>query len=95
MGQYLPTGFYLVQATFEGLFPCKSAAEASTIAAETEKVDGSLDVFIQHASPSDAKQQANWLPAPEAGFYLNLRLYVPDDSLQKGTWKPPVVRVVE
>jgi hypothetical protein len=24
---------------------------------------------------------------------MNLRLYVPDDSLQKGTWKPPVVKV--
>jgi len=57
--------------------------------------DGSLDVYIQHEAPSDGKEQANWLPAPEGGFYLNLRLYVPDDSLQRGAWKPPVVKVVD
>jgi hypothetical protein len=57
--------------------------------------DGSLDIYIQHEAPSDEKQRANWLPAPAGGFYMNLRLYVPDDSLQKGTWKPPVVRVVD
>ena len=56
--------------------------------------DGSLDIYIQHEAPSDEKQRANWLPAPEGGFYMNFRLYVPDDSLQKGTWKPPVVQVV-
>jgi hypothetical protein len=57
--------------------------------------DGSLDIYIQHAAPADAKQKANWLPSPEGGFYLNLRLYVPDDSLQTGKWKPPVVRVAD
>ena len=56
--------------------------------------DGSLDIFIQNAPPSDPKQKANWLPAPTVAFYMNLRLYVPDDSLQKGTWKPPLVQVL-
>jgi hypothetical protein len=46
-------------------------------------------------APTDAKQKANWLPAPAEGFYLNLRMYVPDGSLQKGTWKPPIVKVVD
>ena len=57
--------------------------------------DGSLDIVIQHEAPTDANARANWLPSPEGGFNLNLRLYVPDDSLQKGTWKPPVVQAVE
>ena len=57
--------------------------------------DGSLDIVIQHDAPSDANERANWLPSPAGGFNLNLRLYVPDDSLQKGTWKPPVVKAVE
>jgi len=57
--------------------------------------DGSLDICIQHEAPAEEKQRANWLPTPLGGFYMNLRLYVPDDSLQKGTWKPPVVRVVD
>ena len=39
MGPYLPTGVYLVQATFEGLFPCRSATEAAKIAKETEEAD--------------------------------------------------------
>ena len=55
--------------------------------------DGSLEIFIQSEAPTDPKHKANWLPSPKGGFYLNLRLYVPDDSLQKGTWKPPVVKV--
>ena len=57
--------------------------------------DGSLDIFIQQDAPSNANERANWLPSPAGGFNLNLRLYVPDDSLQKGTWKPPVVKAVE
>lgn len=60
----------------------------------TRNEDGSLTLYIQHESPTDATKKANWLPAPTGGFYLNLRLYVPDDSLQKGTWAPPVVRCV-
>ena len=39
MGPYLPTGMYLVQATFEGLFPCRSTAEMSRIAKETADAD--------------------------------------------------------
>jgi hypothetical protein len=57
--------------------------------------DGSFDVYLQHEAPSDAEQQANWLPSPVGGFYLNLRLYGPDDSLQTGKWKPPVVRSLD
>ena len=30
-------------------------------------------------------EQANWLRAPDGGFYLNLRLFGPDDSLKNGT----------
>ncbi len=39
MGPYLPRGFYLVQATFESLFPCKSAAEQGKIATNTDEMD--------------------------------------------------------
>ncbi|MDW5318077.1 DUF1254 domain-containing protein [Rhizobium sp. PL01] len=53
--------------------------------------DGSVTLYIQHNAPDDPAQKANWLPSPAEGFYLNLRLYGPDDSLKDGTWKPPVV----
>ncbi len=60
----------------------------------TYNKDGSLDIFIQAESPKELKQKSNWLPTPkEGGFYLNLRLYNPDQSLQNGTWKPPMVKI--
>ncbi len=60
----------------------------------TYNKDGSLDIFIQAEVPKESTQKSNWLPTPkEGGFYLNLRLYNPDQSLQNGTWKPPMVKV--
>ncbi|MDQ6438166.1 DUF1254 domain-containing protein [Mesorhizobium sp. LHD-90] len=57
--------------------------------------DGSLTLYVQHDEPTDPAQKANWLPAPEGGFYLNLRLYGPDDGLANGTWAPPTVKVTQ
>jgi len=59
----------------------------------TRRPDGSLVIHIQHDAPVDPA--ANWLPAPVGGFYLNLRLYVPDHSLQDGTWAPPRVTPID
>ena len=56
--------------------------------------DGSLDLYIQKASPETSKV-SNWLPAPEGDFLLMLRLYWPKDtppSILDGTWTPPPVR---
>jgi hypothetical protein len=53
--------------------------------------DGSLDIYIQHASPGSEKE-SNWLPAPESAFNLSLRLYWPGDEILEGHWTPPVVR---
>jgi len=57
--------------------------------------DGSLDIYMQHSEPTTTVGKANWLPSPEQEFYLILRMYGPDDSLQKGTWKPPVVKALQ
>jgi hypothetical protein len=46
-------------------------------------------------APTEPNQKANWLPSPAGGFNLTHRLYVPEDSLQKGTWKPPAVKAME
>lgn len=59
----------------------------------TKNDDGSLTIYLQHEAPVNENQKANWLPAPKGGFYLDLRLYGPDDSLQEGTWAPPPVQV--
>lgn len=57
--------------------------------------DGSLDVYIQRASPGTDKE-SNWLPTPQAGpFSMNLRLYWPGPSALEGSWAPPPVKRVE
>ena len=52
--------------------------------------DGSLDLYIQHASPGPDKE-ANWLPAPAGPFSMNLRLYMPRTPALDGSWMPPPV----
>jgi len=54
--------------------------------------DGSLTIYLQHNAPQGDEAKANWLPTPEGAFYMNLRLYGPDDSLANGTWAPPSVK---
>ena len=60
----------------------------------TRATDGSLTIYVQHEAPEDAEARANWLPAPADRFYLNLRLYGPDNGLPDGTWAPPPVMLV-
>ena len=58
--------------------------------------DGSVDLYIQHASPG-ADKESNWLPAPEGKFILMLRMYWPnekDPSIIDGSWKIPAVKKV-
>jgi hypothetical protein len=53
--------------------------------------DGSLDIYVQRASPGAGKE-SNWLPAPEGGFMLLIRQYWPQESALNGSWVPPAVR---
>ncbi|MFT3815539.1 MAG: DUF1254 domain-containing protein [Acidovorax sp.] len=54
--------------------------------------DGSLDLYIQHASPG-ADKESNWLPAPAAGpLSMSLRLYLPRAEALDGRWTPPAIR---
>ncbi len=60
--------------------------------------DGSLDVYLQSAEPSNEAQRANWLPAPAGPFHLIMRLYGPFEEAipqilagGEGAWAPPTI----
>ena len=54
------------------------------------EADGALEIVIQRDDPGPDRR-ANWLPAPEDGFNLILRLYHPKAPLLDGSWRPPTV----
>ena len=55
--------------------------------------DGSVTIYIQYES-AGSELESNWLPAPNAPFYMAMRLYIPEQEALDGTWvQPPVVRV--
>ncbi|UBM09276.1 DUF1254 domain-containing protein [Cupriavidus metallidurans] len=54
--------------------------------------DGGITLDLQHGEPG-AEREANWLPAPDAPFYVILRLYMPKAEATDGKWKqPPLVK---
>jgi hypothetical protein len=54
--------------------------------------DGSVDIYIQNATPPG--HESNWLPAPADNFILWLRAYLPGQAILDGQYKvPPVVEV--
>ncbi|AFY58917.1 hypothetical protein Riv7116_6590 [Rivularia sp. PCC 7116] len=56
--------------------------------------DEGLTLYIQHAQPTEEKKRKNWLPAPDKGFFISLRLYLPQQEAINGTWQqPPLKRV--
>jgi len=51
--------------------------------------DGTLTVYVAHDRPSDPKRLANWLPAPDGNFMLQIRLYEPFESVVEGEFQLP------
>lgn len=60
----------------------------------TANADGSVDLYIQSASPGSDKE-ANWLPVGKAPFNLLMRLYSPREEFLEGAWAPPPVKKVD
>ncbi len=56
----------------------------------TKNPDGSVDLLLQTEEPKENPQ--NWLPVGEGGFHLFMRIYLPQDSVQNGTWKAPSLK---
>ena len=53
--------------------------------------DGSLDIYIQNASPG-ADKESNWLPAPQGGFNVVMRTYLTQPQVLNGTLQLPLVQ---
>ena len=58
--------------------------------------DGSIDLYVQQAEPSNPAQVRNWLPAPAGNFRLIWRLYDPGSAnrgiLDGSGWQPPKIQ---
>jgi hypothetical protein len=55
--------------------------------------DGSLDIYIQHASPGK-ERESNWLPSPAEHFRPILRMYQPREPILDGSYVLPPIRRV-
>ena len=60
--------------------------------------DGSLDIYVQTAEPTNEAQRDNWLPAPAGGFQMIMRLYgVPEATIPQileggpANWQTPTI----
>ena len=56
--------------------------------------DGGLTITMSATRPTDQKEAANWLPAPEGPFRPLLRLYEPGDDVLDGSWAVPAIERV-
>jgi hypothetical protein len=52
--------------------------------------DGSIPILISHRPPA-RRHRSNWLPAPDGGFRLELRLYWPREEALERRWTPPAL----
>lgn len=52
--------------------------------------DGSLTIYMQATNPGPDKE-SNWLPTPEGDFFIQLRLYEPEEQVLNGSYKIPQV----
>jgi hypothetical protein len=68
---------------------------SSASAGLAKNSDGSITLYLQRHAPTDPKQKANWLPAPEGNFYMILRMYGPEKQIIDGSWKSPPVDLVK
>ncbi len=94
-GNLPPVGWFwsltLYDADTTAMYP--NPLERYSIGDRTEGIklddDGSRTLMIGHNEP---EKKSNWLPAPEGGLYLIIRLYAAKPDFLAGKWTPPPVR---
>lgn len=57
--------------------------------------DGSIDILMQADPPDNAKDRANWLPAPRGPFRLSLRAYLPSPAFVQGQAALPDIERID
>lgn len=93
-------GFWSLTMYDENYFFVANPINRYSISARQDlkkNADGSVDLYIQNASPG-ADKESNWLPAPKGDFILMMRLYWPNPkspSILDGSWKIPPVTVAK
>jgi hypothetical protein len=95
-GQLPPTHGTWSVSQYKGNFYERNALDRYAIAPWmplTFNADGSLDIYLQAASPGKDKE-SNWLPTPAGQFNLTLRNYFPQEAAYNGAYKVPPVRKV-
>lgn len=101
-GGHLPVDSFwslsLYEATDDGQFffwdnPLNRYAIGDRTPGLVTNADGSLDIWIGHASPGEGRE-GNWLPAPAAPFALFMRAYLPRAELLQGYYRMPALEVV-
>lgn len=55
--------------------------------------NGDLNIYIQNEAPKG--KEYNWLPAPKNAFYYLIRIYGPNESILKGSWKAPQPELIK
>ncbi|HEY3799705.1 MAG TPA: DUF1254 domain-containing protein [Caulobacteraceae bacterium] len=97
--RHIPVGSFwslsLYEATDDGQFfftenPLGRYAIGDRTPGLVRGADGSLDLWIGHADPGDARRP-NWLPAPAGPFALFMRAYLPKPELLSGDYRLPPV----
>ena len=59
------------------------------------EADGSLRILFSRQPRADVPE-SNWLPAPDGKpFFLNMRTYVPRETVKRGEWFPPAIQRVK
>jgi len=56
--------------------------------------NGNVTIYIQR-DPPQGKRKANWLPAADGAFLMQLRLFDPQPSVLDAAWEAPPVERVE
>jgi hypothetical protein len=97
MGEHPPSRYWRISMyDLEGFFignPIKRYGIGNMAEKLDLNEDGSLTIYIQAESPGEDKE-ANWLPSPQTGFFLMMRMYQPEEKMYSGEYTlPPLTSV--